>query len=77
MPFIRRANVSLLSVELPVELNNEFRDFCDRFGLGTLTQHVQLALKRYLAAPPKIDLPPLPELPMPHADRPRRRSDSA
>lgn len=62
MPFVRRSTVALLSVELPTELNNEFREFCERFGLGTLTQHVQLALRRYMAAPPKIEVPLLPDI---------------
>ena len=72
MPSVKRPDKSVICVELPKDLDHEFRLFCEGFPLGTLTQHVQLAIRRYLAAPPRVELPPLPELPMPHSERHNR-----
>lgn len=61
-------------VELPEDLIEEWRAFCDSFPIGNTTQHIAWAMRRHMKSPPEImeqDLPK-PAGPLPPG-RPRGR----
>lgn len=65
MPSEKRVGKKGIYVELPEDLEAEFREFCRSFPLGTITQHVQLAIRRHMANPPRVETPPLPDVIVP------------
>jgi hypothetical protein len=59
MPADKRPGKKGMYVELPADLDAKFRAFVERFPLGTITQHIQLAIRRHMADPPTVDVPKL------------------
>ena len=60
MPEAKRPGKKGIYVELPEDLDAEFRAFVDRVPLGTISQHVAMALRRHMANPPTVAVPDLP-----------------
>jgi hypothetical protein len=61
MPSRARPGKKALYVELPDQLDGELRTYCDRRGVR-IADEVRLAIRRHLANPPPVDVPPLPPL---------------
>jgi hypothetical protein len=64
-------------VELPEDLLEKWRAFCESYPVGNTTQHVIWAMKRHMEVPPKVTAEQLPEEagevpPAPKRGRPKR-----
>jgi hypothetical protein len=55
-------------VEVPEELDREFRAMIERVGLGGVADHIRLAMRRHLASPPSVEVPLLPHAGVPTPD---------
>lgn len=66
-----RPGKKALNVDLPDELDSQFRKFVEDFELGTLAQHVEFAIRRHIAHPPVLTSPPYPDERMPPEAKPR------
>lgn len=61
MPEKKRSKRTGFYVELPDELLEEYRRFCDRYPIGNVTQHTIWAIRRHMASPPIVCAEPLPK----------------
>jgi hypothetical protein len=60
MPSVDRPGKRGMYVELPEDLDAEFRAFVEKYPLGTISQHVVLAIRRHMASPPAVEVAKLP-----------------
>lgn len=73
MPTAKRPGFVGRYVELPDDLDERFRTFCEARG-ARLADQIRLALERHLAYPPPVaDLPALPDATPVGQPRGRRR----
>lgn len=62
MPSKPRDGMRALYVELPADLDERLRTFCDQVGKKVADQ-VRVAIRRHLDyPPPQLDVPPLPDV---------------
>jgi len=61
-----------LFAELPDDLVEEFRRWVESFPIGTITQHIEWAIRRHMATPPTVTEKPLAKTGVPPPDAPRR-----
>jgi hypothetical protein len=54
MPTEKRPGKKGVYVELPEDLDAEFRAFVESFPVGGIAQHVQWAIRRHMDTPPTI-----------------------
>ena len=60
MPAVPRPGKRSITVELPEDLDVALRAVVEQYPLGTITQHVVLAIRRHVEAPPRVTVPRLP-----------------
>lgn len=71
MPSEARPGKKALYVELPDDLDEAFRAYCEGRGLK-LADEVRMAIRRHLANPPPSGVPPLPPVTVPTNDKPAK-----
>lgn len=65
MPTKPRPGKKGLYVELPTDLDEQLRTYCEKWGLK-IADEVRLAIRRHLQnPPPQAEVPPLPPVPAP------------
>ncbi len=65
MPTTPRPGKKGLYIELPTDLDEQLRAYCEERG-GKIAEEVRLAIRRHLANPPPLaELPPLPPVTAP------------